>query len=170
MCEKREIDIFDNFSDYKIPFVINPKLWKRIDNELIKCIREEWNEVKFLDENRQLSSQLNNIPNDKGGLYIFIAKTDIIPASHIYIMYIGRAKITQSQNLRKRCKEYGNAKRPKIKRMVQSWGEHLYIRYYPMIDNNKIDDLEKELINNIIPPFNDEIPDKETRDKVKAFF
>lgn len=169
MCENSEIDIFNDFSNYKVPFVINPNLWKRIDNELIKYIKEEWNEVKFFDENMQLNSQLNSIPNDKGGLYVFIAKTDIIPDSHIYIMYIGRAKITQFQNLRKRCKEYGNAKRPKIKRMVQSWGEYLYIRYYPMIDNNKIDNLEKELINNIIPPFNDEIPDKETRDKVKAF-
>lgn len=36
-------------------------------------------------------------------------------------------------------------------------------------DNQIIDKVEEELINKILPPFNDEIPDKNIRDAVKAF-
>lgn len=60
-------------------------------------------------------------------------------------------------------------KRPKIKRMIDSWGPYLYIRYLPLDDNSIIEALEKELINKILPPFNDFIPDVDIRNAIKAF-
>ena len=126
--------------------------------------------VKLLDNDGAKNPKLSTIPNDKGGIYLFLAKTHILPESHLYLMYIGRAHKTQYQNLRKRCSEYSaKTMRPKIKRMIEQWGQYLYIRYLPLDDNTKIDKIEAELINKILPPFNDEIPNKELQAVVSAF-
>jgi len=114
--------------------------------------------------------QLGTIPNDKGGIYLFLAKPNILPGSHLYLMYVGRAHISTTQNLRKRCSQYPvEKKRPKIKRMIEQWGKYLYIRYLPLDNNATIDIVESELINKILPPFNDEIPDQKISAAVKAF-
>ena len=85
-------------------------------------------------------------------------------------MYVGRAHISTTQNLRKRCSQYPvEKKRPKIKRMIEQWGKYLYIRYLPLDNNATIDIVESELINKILPPFNDEIPDQKISAAVKAF-
>ena len=53
--------------------------------------------------------------------------------------------------------------------MLKGWGEYLYIRYLPLTDDLELEKIEAELINKILPPFNDKIPDKKIRDAVKAF-
>jgi excinuclease UvrABC nuclease subunit len=89
-------------------------------------------------------------------------------------MYIGKADITERNSLRVRCKKYfGEYKskegRPKIQRLVKYWGKYLHLKYIELDDNNLIKRLEINLINSILPPFNDYIPDKKTRDAKKAF-
>jgi excinuclease UvrABC nuclease subunit len=164
-----EIDIIDSLKDTKIHFWVNPKLWDEFDEEIYTLVNRNWQEVKFLDDNMERHPQTNELPNNCGGIYIFLAKPNKVPNSHLYLMYIGRAYYSRGQNLKKRCLEYINPERPKIKRLVKGWGKYLYIRYLPIEGNDIIDQIEKELINKILPPFNDFIPDKTIRGAVKAF-
>ncbi|AFV03482.1 hypothetical protein UNSWDHB_322 [Dehalobacter sp. UNSWDHB] len=53
--------------------------------------------------------------------------------------------------------------------MIEGWGQYLYVRYLPLTDNDLIDSIESEIINKVLPPFNDMIPDKQIRTAVKAF-
>lgn len=164
-----EIDVCDSVCKSKINFILSAELWQCFDNKLCKLINCTWEEAKFLDSNNNRHPTIDNLPTNKGGIYVFVARPNIIPNIHMYIMYIGRALNTPVQNLRKRCGEYYIEKRPKIRRMIDSWGQYLYIRYLPLDDNYTIEALEKELINKILPPFNDRIPDAEIQDAVKAF-
>jgi len=143
-------------------FVLNADdSWGNFDNSYRQIIKGKWHEVKFLDSSGDvLHDSMNSIPNDTGGIYVFVAKPNIIPDIHQYILYIGRAQCTKSQNLKKRCREYLNGNRPQIFEMVALWGEYLYIKYLPLSDNDIIKKLEDELIRAIDPPCNTRYPDK----------
>jgi hypothetical protein len=167
-----EIDLIGNIAESNIRFVLNTTLWDNFDLDVLNIVSspESWSEVKLLDSNGKRNPNLRTIPNDKGGIYLLLTKSNILPESHLYLMYIGRAHISKTQNLRKRCLQYPcERKRPKIKRMVDQWGQYLYIRYLPLDDNGTIDTVESELINKILPPFNDKIPDQKIGAAVKAF-
>ena len=168
-----EIDVVSNsIITAKINFSLNAHFWDVFDPKVYQVLHslKQWSEVKLLNDYGEKNFQMGTLPNDKGGIYIFVAKPDIVPNTHLYLLYIGRARSTRDQNLRKRCSEYiYENKRPKIGRMIQQWGKYLYIRYLPLDDNELIDKIEAELINRILPPFNDAIPDKEIRAAVQAF-
>ena len=168
----QEIDIINSVATSKIGFHLNTTLWENFDSNVMKTISESqaWSEIKLLDQDGKRNSQLSAIPNDQGGVYLIIAKSNILPDSHLYLMYIGRAHISSSQNLRKRCAQYpAEKKRPLIKRLIEQWGRYLYIRYLPLCDNTTIDAIETELISKILPPFNDRNPNKKISAAVKAF-
>ena len=168
----QEIDVIGNIAESHLRFVLNTTLWESFDTSILSTISSPllWNEVKLLDSNGRRNPQLSTIPNDTGGIYLFLAKSNILPESHLYLMYVGRAHISATQNLRKRCSQYPvEKKRPKIKRMIEQWGQYLYIRYLPLDNNATIDIVEDELINKILPPFNDEIPNQEISAAVRAF-
>lgn len=165
-----EIDVIENsLKDSKYHFIINPILWEAIAPDVRETINVDWQEIKFYKDDKKPNEMINVLPNDKGGIYVFVVKPNIIPDTHLYVMYIGRARHTASQNLRKRCKEYYNESRPKVKRLLRHWWKYLYIRYLPLEDNDLIDRIEKELINAIIPPCNDRIPDKTIQEAINAF-
>lgn len=167
------IDMCQKIKDKRLYFVLNPdNVWDKFDNSLKAIVKSEWKEVKFLDDNgEKLHTDMNKLPNDYGGIYVFVLKPEIIPKTHMYILYIGRCKYTTHQNLRKRCCEYFNEKsRPKISAMIHLWGKYLYIRYLPLKDNGIIKKLEDELIRTIYPPCNDKYPDRVTRMAMKAAF
>ena len=176
---EKEIDIIEcSVAKSKVSFMLNTVLWDSFDTTIKSILHSNsnWQEVKFLDENGALSSRINTVPNDAGGIYLFMAKPDIVHNSHGYLMYVGRSRKSASRNLRKRLREYYTekrniSKRPKIYRMLNGWGEYLYIRYLPLYncDNSTIEKIEAELISKIIPPFNDEIPNKTIRNAVEAF-
>ena len=122
-------------------------------------VNKKWGEIKFLNNDATaINEEIATMPNDKGGIYLFILKPDIVPSVHKYILYVGRVKHTANQNLRKRLREYVTDKRSDIENMRETWGKHLYIKYLPLEDNRIIMDLEKELIRVIIPPCNSEYP------------
>jgi len=165
MCQK--------IKDRRLCFILNPDdVWDKFDNSLKTIVQADWYEAKFLDDTgSNLHNDMINLPNNCGGIYIFILKPEVIPKTHIYILYIGRCKYTVYQNLRKRCCEYiKDTNRPKILAMINSWGKHLYIRYLPLVDNDVIESLEDELIETIFPPCNDKYPKKVTRMAMKAAF
>lgn len=165
-----EVDLInDSIRDSKIHFILDPLLWDCIDSDVKKIVKQKWTEIKYYTDKKVKNDELSSIPNDTGGIYVFVAKPDIIPDAHIYLMYIGRAKYTSSQNLRKRCLEYCNPNRVKIKRMMEQWWKYIYIRYLPIEGNDIIDKVEAELINKILPPCNEKIPNKTISDAVKAF-
>lgn len=169
---KEIIDMCQKVKSSKLTFVLNPdSTWDKFNQEFNEIVSTSWQEVKFLDESCQrLHSSMEQLPNNTGGIYAFIVKPEIIPNTHLYILYVGRAKCTPSQSLRKRCSHYIADERPKIYSMIHLWGKFLYIRYLPLTDNNIIDKLEKELIKAICPPCNDEYPDKILRMAMKAAF
>jgi len=168
----QEVDIIGNIAESNIHFMLNTTLWNNFNSDILSIISHPqiWHEVKLLSANGERNSLISTIPKDKGGIYLFLTKSHILPETHLFLMYVGRAHISANQNLRKRCSEYlAEAKRPKIKRMIEQWGQYLYIRYLPLDDNSVIDKIESELINKILPPFNDKIPDQEISAAVKAF-
>lgn len=166
-----EIDVIGNsLRETNVHFKISPVLWERYSEEIRIITNEEWHEVKFLDDDLNANPELLTIPDDCGGIYSFVVKPNLIPGSHLYLLYIGRSKFTPHQSLRKRCREYPNEDRPKIEKMVSIWGKYLYIRYLPLrTDNDVIDQVEAELINAILPPCNDRIPNKTISRAVAAF-
>lgn len=147
---------------HKIHFILNPKnIWQSYSEKLRRITEsDDWKEVKFLNDDASgLNSDINTVPKDCGGVYVFVLKGGIIPDIHMYIMYIGRAQFTDYQNLNKRLHEYLNDSRPKIRQMRETWGQYLFIRYLPLSDNNTIKELEEELLRVIIPPCNEKYPE-----------
>ena len=156
-----------------------PQRWSdvKLGNNTAEFLKEDnWSGyIKYLDEGHSISQSVKNIPCDKGGIYVFFVQGTTIPFLERHIAYIGRAKMTDHQNLRKRVMEYlpesqKKNSRHKIYRLFKYWKDYLYIRYFPCTDNHIIDQLEKQLIHAIFPPFNDKIVDKiVVKPSVKAF-
>jgi hypothetical protein len=156
-------------------FKLYPKLWDEFEFDEFSINDLEWHEVKYLNNDASdFSDQVKALPNNQGGIYLFIIKNPILPEVTEFLAYIGRAKYTDSHNLRVRCKQYhttylNEKERPKITTLMKYFKDKLYLRYATIGNNNHIDILEAELINSILPPFNDVIPKKITRQAVDAF-
>jgi hypothetical protein len=162
-------------NQHQIEFKICPTLW--VDGDFIEKIitTKDIKEIKYLnDSGTSFCEDIQTLPQN-GGIYFFVIKSITLPQLANYLVYIGRAQKTENQNLRIRCKKYWqnysrDDERPKIARMIKQYGQYLYLRYIDLgKDNDLIIDLEAKLINNLLPPFNDEIPSKKIREAVKAF-
>lgn len=159
---------------FEIKYRPNPKRWAEnyigVDNPITNI--NNWSkEIKYL-ENGQLSEEIKNIPKDYGGIYMFYLKGISLPFTENYILYIGRARKTATENINARAKHYMYDKesRINIKTMFEMWGDILYYRYYIDTDNDKIDNNEVLLIRSIVPPFNLEIPKKlDVQPDINAF-
>ena len=170
------IDLAEDMQKYVIHFMLYPMNWNKFRSAKSLNIRKvNWKETKYLNEKGTgLNSGVKTITNKNGGIYLFIVKSDILPNISEYLVYIGRAQITAKHNLRVRVKKYfgeylSSNERPKITRMMQYWKRHLYIKYIEINDNKITKTLEARLINTLLPPFNDVIPDKKIRKAIKAF-
>lgn len=169
-------DLGEELSLRELVFKPHIGLWNKYPSTgKIDLSAKNWRYIKYLNAtNNGLSASVNLIPNTTGGLYLFTIKCDIIPGITEFPVYIGRAQYSSGQNLRKRCREYFNKyaqnnERPKITRMFNYWKENLCLYFIPLPTNHDIINYEKDLINSLLLPFNDEIPDQETRQGVKAF-
>lgn len=169
------VDFASLLKAHEVSFKLFPNLWNDFSNRGISTNSLSWHEVKFLnDDGTNFHDDIQTLPANAGGIYLFIAKADVIPDVTSYLMYVGRAHFSQGQNLRKRCRNYftkylREQERPKIQRMIRQWGLHLHIRYCTVQDNDAINRLEAALIDALLPPFNDQIPNKQTRHAVQAF-
>lgn len=83
-----------------------------------------WNEVKFLqDDGKTLHADMDSIPNNSGGIYIFHIKSDVLPNVIRYTMYIGRAQNTDTTySLKSRCRSYVKDERVSIKKWLNIGG------------------------------------------------
>jgi hypothetical protein len=155
----------------------SPLLWNNFNFSDFDVKLANWsNEIKYLTADElDVTEEIKNLPNDSGGIYIFFIKGSIIPQFENHLAYVGRAKLTGTHNLRIRCRKYfyeffdEEHGRPKITRLIGKWGNSLYLRYLALTDNDQITRLEAELINAILPPFNDEIPNKIVKQAIAAF-
>jgi len=158
-----------------VEYKLHSALWDSVSLTHLNIQFENWIKMKYLNETcNDFNPEVNTIPNNSGGLYLFFIKCNIIAGITEYPFYIGRAKSTENQNLRKRIKEYfekysKNNERPKITRMFRYWANDLYVAYFPLEDNESIIDLEVQLINSLLLPMNDVIPDQEIKQAIKAF-
>jgi excinuclease UvrABC nuclease subunit len=150
-------------------------LWRKYTLPTLDISFRNWETIKYLnDQGDDFNPLIDNVPDDKGGLYLFYAQCHIITGITDYPFYIGRAQLTENQNLRKRVKEYFSKyskenERPKITKMFKYWSSDLYLAYFVLEENNDVVDLEKKLINSLLLPMNDQIPDQEIRQAIKAF-
>ena len=167
-------DLKTDWNNHTINFTLFPTLWvDSIDINDFFSHHTIYN-IKFFNEDcSAINSDISTLPDNRGGIYFFILKNDILPELSSHIMYVGRAHFTTHQNLRKRCREYFTkyykdyTKRPHIYTMLNNWCKNLYLYFVELEDNDEIDEIEKKLINNLIPPFNHDIPHVDLK-KVKT--
>lgn len=174
MLDTSMMDLISGFNTKKILLELPSHLWHKISKDVLDIVKKaEWKSFKFFD-GVQRSSEIKRINNKSGGIYLFYISPEVIPQNHRIVMYIGRARYTNNQNLRKRITEYygyvaPNYDRPKITTMFQQWSEDVYCSYLELdCSNETIDLIEKELINKLLPYCNDAIPDKKIQKAVKA--
>ena len=159
----------------KVEYKLHRDLWNKFNITSLDLKFENWTKIKYLNTQADaFDANVEHIPNDKGGLYLFYVKCEIVSGITEFPLYIGRAQYTQSQNLKKRVKEYfqhfrKNNERPKITRMFKYWATELYLAYITLEENEDIKDLEKQMINSLLLPMNTEIPDKEIKQAITAF-
>lgn len=165
--------------NHTIKFTLSPTLWENADeiNRFFSPLNIA--NIKFFsDDGLSINDAIDMLPTNTGGIYFFILKNDVLPDLSSYIMYIGRAHLTRNQNLRKRCREYftkyykNHTERPHIYNMLNRWTRHLYLYFIELTDNDIIDEIEAKLINNIVPPFNHDIPSttiRQVRTATQAF-
>ena len=163
----------DNYH-YKLSYYHNPQRWN--DNLLspenpIRDIANWSDEIKYLnDANNDISDTIKQLPTNVGGIYMFYIKGINLPFIENYVLYIGRCKYTDNQNIRKRASEYYTDKRDLIRQMFKRWKNYLYYRYYADTNNETIVRNEIQLIRAILPEYNESIPDRlEVRATVPAF-
>ena len=168
-------DLGEKIHNRRLSYVVYEELWSRSIMPSIDISFDKWKSIKYLNNvGDDFNDEINTVPHDKGGLYLFYVKCPLIVGLTEYPFYIGRAQLTKSQNLRKRVKEYFSNysrtdERPKISTMFYYWAKELHLAYLEMDDNNTIVEFEKKLINSLLLPMNDVIPDTEVRHAVKAF-
>jgi hypothetical protein len=168
-------DLGEEINNRTVDYKLHSALWDRFTFTHLNIQFEKWKQMKYLNEAcDDFNPDINTIPNNTGGLYLFFVKCNLISGITEYPFYIGRAKITENQDLRKRVKEYfekysKNNERPKITRMFKYWANDLYVAYFPLEDNEDIIELEAQLINSLLLPMNDVIPNQEIKQAVKAF-
>ncbi|WP_027385164.1 GIY-YIG nuclease family protein [Chryseobacterium gregarium] len=168
-------DLGEHLELRKLSYNLSNFLWSKWDINEFDLSFGNWQKTKYLnDTNDGLNSNISTIPSDHGGLYLFYLNCKTIIGITEMPLYIGRAQFSEHQNLRKRVKEYffkysKNNERPKITKMFKYWSADLYLAYYVLNQNEDVVSIEKKLINSLLLPMNDEIPDQETRQAIKAF-
>jgi excinuclease UvrABC nuclease subunit len=159
----------------RVEYILHKDLWSQFNFPDLDLSFGNWFKLKYLNANADaLDSQVENIPNNSGGLYLFYVKCEIISGITEYPLYIGRAQYTDHQNLRKRVKEYfqkyaKNNERPLITKMFNYWANELHLAYFLLDDNYGINELEKQFINSLLLPLNTQIPNTEISQAIKAF-
>lgn len=126
-----------DLASYQMTFILSPELWEKFNLEGINVDYSKWARVKMMDADKELSDETNRIPNDCGGIYVYVIVSPIIPNGGNYLMYIGKATKTESENLRARVRTYKKQfgekyNRSKLHTMFTKWGEYVYVYYLPM--------------------------------------
>lgn len=144
----------EDIGKFKLDFILSPS--KILENDL-GIEKLNWRSIKFGPE------QIGEIPDDKRGIYAFIAKNEsLILPPHGYVLYIGIAGRKSERSLRQRYIDYCNPrksiKRPKIARMIGTWHSVLCFCYASVEDDitsEQLEIIEKKLNTALLPPFSE---------------
>ncbi|EBU9877570.1 hypothetical protein DM338_24025, partial [Salmonella enterica subsp. enterica serovar Livingstone] len=134
---------------YKTRHVLYPPFFQLL-NELPNL---EWKKVSFSLDARDC------IPKEKGVYAFAIDIGDSKLPVTSYILYIGKAGDLNSQNtLWNRYYDYIKTQRrndrPRIHEMLNLWKNHLSYYYAVVSNDQSTGELEKTLLNILIPPYN----------------
>lgn len=161
--------------DNTFKFSLIPSRWSEYE-DFLNIGETDWKEYKYFDELGNVSEEVKKMPNDKGGIYLYVVKPPVPIKYTPIIMYVGRAHNNgNSQNLRKRVINYAReAKdlyrgRQSVRLLFSRYAEHLYVMYIPLDKNADIDRLEKELISVIVPACNKDLIQKSLKEGRNAF-
>ena len=153
------VDMCSRSKVLTLPFELNIDKWSTFSEDVKQIISTDWKNIKFLnDDGTGINDAITSVPDDSGGVYLFLLKPDVISNMHRYIMYIGRAQRKRNFSLRKRCVSYLKDTRPLVALIRELWGKQLYFFYLPIENDDIICKVEEELVRVIIPPCNSQIP------------
>ena len=164
-----------NLQVYTNSFILSPELWGKFDISDLSINYDEWQCAKMMNDEGSLNEETFSIPNDYGGIYVYVIRPSVIPNCGEYIMYVGRALKTPTINLRSRVRSYQKYfdevhDREKIHRLFSQWGQYVYVRYLPVNStNDEIKVLEARLISSLVPQCNANIPIHTVKQAVNAF-
>lgn len=154
----------DQFRWYRVDrFVLHSPRWA---SYMTSGPQLKWKRVRFS------KTGVRSLPDDKMGLYTFIAEPQIAGHSAVrYLLYVGEA---QDQSLRKRVTSYlyESAKekpRVHVSEMLAKFPNHLWLYFAVVDDRSSIPKIEEQLLEAFLPPFNREWP-ATVRSLVKATF
>ena len=169
--------ILSDITAFQKRFYLIPELWEKFKfDDLSNVDFSKWKKIKLMDGSGNfLDDELKKIPTAYGGIYIYCIQSNIVNNFDSYVMYVGMASKTTTQNLRRRVSSYKSEigscyTRDRIHNLFVRWGKYVYVYYLPVdSDNETIEQLETRLIGCLIPPCNAEIQDASVKRKVKAF-
>lgn len=153
---------------YKYNVTLSPGLWQAYKDE----VPLKWERVRF-DK-----SERTNVPSDRNGVYSFVVESKV--AGHwanSYLFYIGQVN-RKSGKLRARFLEYfverdsdaaSAYRRTKVKRILETYRDHLWFCFAPIDDESKIEEVETRLINAFVPWANTEGYTASLRAAMNAF-
>ena len=173
--EIKKIDVVQNLQSMTWEFCLSTELWEKYVNDSFVVDLNQMKKIKYFDDNsNKLSEEVNNLPNDSGGVYIYSIENGIFPFLGSYIMYVGRARKTKLENLRTRAKSHfsqykRHEENERLERLFDNWEQYVYLSYLPIEGNDMIDLVEDQLIMALTPPCNKEYPAPKVRRKLSAF-
>lgn len=146
-------------------FLLFPEHWEDTANHIeVKLV---WNELKFE------AAQLNNVPNDKRGIYCFVVKPVFAHFFETrYLLYVGKT----NRSFRIRYKDYLNdaagigKPRTKVYKMLKLWKDYLHFYYAHVPNGNHISSCEVKLLNTFVPKVNTDIPKAKIKPELKDIY
>jgi hypothetical protein len=143
----------DAFGRYRIQrFILHPELWTACPQMTPPL---KWTRIRFS------KSAVTQLPNNKYGIYSFIAEPQIAGHNAVgYLLYLGKA---QDQSLQARVSSYlyeANKAKPRIhiSEMLDHCPDHLWLHYAEIADQKTIKKIEDALLEAFLPPFNRDFP------------
>ena len=138
-------------------FVLNSQRWSMVRSDL-KSLFKNGIRIRF-DENIQ-----NHLPKTKG-IYIFFVEPQLPFAPETrYLMYVG--EVTGEDTFHHRFYDYvagiGSTKhRRNIQLLTNLWPKNTWVYVYELsLPDDEITAIEDNLIDNIVPPFNNKFKAK----------
>ena len=148
--ERQEYELISSLLyNSNMTYYHSPAMWARRHIP----ITLNWSSVKFTESN------LVNVPENVSGVYAFILKprlTDLPETA--YLLYIGK-----TTGFRARYDDYLGEQRPtrfirgRISYMLDRLADHLWFYYAPITQVDMVGEIEKDLINTYIPPYNTQL-------------
>jgi hypothetical protein len=165
-----------DLKSFQWEFILCPDLWEKFNTNGINVDYSKWTHAKMMDSSGNLNDETKKIPNCCGGIYVYAVVPPVMPECGSYIMYVGKATKTRTENLRARVRSYKYTfsdpiKRPKLYKLFHWLGQYVYVYYLPMDATiEDIKEMEDRLIATFgLPPCNVEIQIDTVKAAVKAF-